>query len=313
MRFPGLKTLKKRYRQVRSRFVRGGIILGYHRIAAGVDDPYGICVSPTHFSAQMAYLRRHMHPLPLTQFVERALAGTLPPRAVAVTFDDGYADNLHTAHPILAEHQIPATLFVTAGILGREFWWDELVRVIRSRPSTDWQTTVPRLQNHTLSAFYNWLLPLSDTDRQAHLEKLWATVGGTQAGPSLLLREGELKTLAAHSLWEIGSHTLTHPSLHLLAPDEQRREIAHSRIVIETLVGRPVQSFSYPNGRFSAVTRDLIQEAGYTVACASHADIVWGRSDPLCLPRIWAKNDTVARFSDGWIHAGVTAEACDIR
>lgn len=306
MRLPGLKTIKKRYRQLRSRFVTGGIILGYHRIVEGVDDPYGICVSPAHFAEQMAYLRQHMQPLPLSELVEQAMVGSLPPRAVTVTFDDGYADNLHEAFPVLAEHRIPATLFVTSGILGGEFWWDELARLIQSRPPAWWQTAMPELKRHHVPAFYEWLLPLPVADRRAKLEQLWHMVGGKTPGPSLLLTETDVKELAANSLWEIGSHTLTHPSLNLLAPEEQRREIGQSRQMLEALVGKPVCSFSYPNGRFSADTRAYIQDAGYTLACASHADIVWDQSDRLCLPRVWAADATVEYFSDKWIIANAS-------
>lgn len=301
MRVPGLKTLKKRYRQWRSRFVNGGIILGYHRVAEVVDDPFGICVSPAHFAEQMAYLRHHMHPLPLPQMVERALSGTLPPRAVAVTFDDGYADALHTALPILSQHEIPATLFVVSGLLGGEPWWDELVRLVQSRPQAWWKTELPNLEKWDLLSIYQWLLSLEEADRQSTLVHLWHKAGGKQPGKALMLTEDELVQLAASGWWQIGAHTITHPSLDRLTREKQLDELSLSRATLERLVGMQIDSCSYPNGRYSPETMDLARKAGYGLACASHADIVWSRSKRFCLPRVWISNAPPTHCSDHWL------------
>jgi peptidoglycan/xylan/chitin deacetylase (PgdA/CDA1 family) len=71
-------------------------------------------------------------PIPLQQLVEALQEGKVPARAVVVTFDDGYPDNLHEAMPLLERYDISATMFVTAGQLGsqREPWWDELDRLL---------------------------------------------------------------------------------------------------------------------------------------------------------------------------------------
>ena len=108
------------------------MILMYHRIADEPVDPWGLAVSPVHFEEQLQVLRRTRYPLPLTDFVRHLLAGTLPAHAVALTFDDGYADNFFAGKPQLAAADVPATVFLATGYLGRpgEFWWDELARLI---------------------------------------------------------------------------------------------------------------------------------------------------------------------------------------
>ena len=104
----------------------------YHRVADQPIDPWGNAVSPAHFKEHLEVLVRTRRPLALPDFVRNVVAGTLPANAVALTFDDGYADNLVAAKPRLAAAGVPATVFLATGYLGRtgEFWWDELARLI---------------------------------------------------------------------------------------------------------------------------------------------------------------------------------------
>ena len=99
----------------------------YHRIAHPPVDPWGLAVQPDHFEQHLTVLRRSRQTFPMSQFVQRLERHTLPRNAVAVTFDDGYVDNLRAAKPRLAAGDVPATLFVTTGPVGQrtEYWWDE--------------------------------------------------------------------------------------------------------------------------------------------------------------------------------------------
>lgn len=118
--------------RIRQRMAPSAVILAYHRVAAVGVDPWGMCVSPPHFAEHLEVLRRHAHPLSLAELVRRHRTGRLPRRAVVVTFDDGYLDNLDTAAPMLARVDVPATVFLASGYLdaGGEFWWDELERYL---------------------------------------------------------------------------------------------------------------------------------------------------------------------------------------
>ena len=126
MRMPGVKTLRQSARWLRSRFSGGALILGYHRVAKVDSDSHGLCVSPQHFAEQLEALRRLARPVALHELVRGLQTGTLPRRAVALTFDDGYLDVLQQAYPLLEAYQVPATVFVVSDYLGRQFWWDTI-------------------------------------------------------------------------------------------------------------------------------------------------------------------------------------------
>src|SRR5438552_16503265 len=109
----------------------GPLILLYHRVTTLQTDPQLLAVTPENFEAQVELLQRFARPMPLADLVRAARAGEDLRGAVALTFDDGYADNLLQAKPILRRHNVPATVFVaTAGVDNTaEFFWDELDRI----------------------------------------------------------------------------------------------------------------------------------------------------------------------------------------
>ena len=106
----------------------GCAILYYHRVASPAGDPWRTSVSPDSFDRQLDFLAAETRVLPLQELVDAGRRGRLPDRAVAVTFDDGYFDNLDLALPILERRQQPATFYVATGLVGAidPPWWDEI-------------------------------------------------------------------------------------------------------------------------------------------------------------------------------------------
>ena len=105
------------------------MILIYHRVAEDPVDPWRLCVSPDNFARHLEVLRKKgFKTVHVSELADAVRARRLPRKTVAVSFDDGYRDNLDAARPILERYETPATHFATAGYIGSDepFWWDVL-------------------------------------------------------------------------------------------------------------------------------------------------------------------------------------------
>jgi peptidoglycan/xylan/chitin deacetylase (PgdA/CDA1 family) len=298
---------------MRSRFAPGAVILLYHRVGAGGADPYAMRVSPRNLAEQLEVIGRFARPLHLHDLVARLQAGELPARAVAVTFDDGYADTLEAALPLLERFDVPATVFFAAGCLGQEFWWDELARLQSRRRAARPQPVLASAGVSTpgtqpgAPTTYRQLLDLP-ADRRANLLAGLRGLGGPahEAGSRCLTAQ-EVARLAEHDLISIGAHSMTHPRLPALPVSDQRWEVSASKASLEALTGCPVTAFAYPHGSLSAATRALVREAGYAFACGAAPDVARPGRDLFALPRFWARDaggDAMQRWLGQWLYQG---------
>ncbi|HEV2149876.1 MAG TPA: polysaccharide deacetylase family protein [Longimicrobiaceae bacterium] len=309
---------------LRVRWSAGPVILMYHRVAEPDSDPWQLAVSPRHFGEHLEVIRRRLRPLPLRGLVGALAEGGAPRRGAVVTFDDGYADNLHAARPLLERHDVPATVFVVAGMVGsREgFWWDRLAGLLLHRGRLPASVEL-ELEGERLSlpleggspaveeAPERWvasdpprtpreaaflllgrrLRRIGSAEREAILEELAGSQGISPiADPAArALSADELPRLAAGGLVEVGAHTVTHTELAALSPAAQEREIRGSRAELEACIDEPVVSFSYPFGgrsQYTPETARLVREAGFASACTTSAAPLRRSADPFRLPRV---------------------------
>ena len=287
MRLPGRSRSIAAARWIRSRAGPRAVVLGYHRVAEEGQDPLRLCTPPSVLERHLQAIRRHGRPVRLLDLAAATGSGHPPPGAVAVTFDDGYADVLLAAKPLLERYEIPATVFVVTGYLGREFWWDALTRICDGDPDS---------QDHRL---YSRLERLPDDERQKELRRLVASrsadsqpVAGARA-----LRADELSELTKGGLIELGAHSDTHPLLSSLSRADQQAEIAGCKRTLEQLTGRKAHAFAYPHGDHSEATVGIVREAGYQCACTSIPDVCHAGTDRFALPRFWPAPRDAGRFS----------------
>jgi len=318
---------------------RRGVVLLYHRVAGPRCDPQLLDVASQNFDAQMRVLAQRMVPLALSEFERRRRAGNLPARAVAVTFDDGYADNLYAAAPRLEAHGIAATVFVTAGMIGsgREFWWDDVERIAftpralnglppalsipwsrddgaaitEEQIGTHWNVTAhldssPRHRLYRAMVAALRRLPAGDRDGLVSRWREWAGVAEGARESHRTLSTEELIALSESRGVSIGAHTLTHPSLAMLSATEQLHELRESRRWLETIIAKPVTAIAYPYGELgdvSAVTVAAARSAGFDMGFSNVGGTAWRWSSRWRVPRMLVRDWDAATFSarlDAW-------------
>ena len=290
--------------RIRNTLRSQAIILLYHRVARIESDPWSLCVTPEHFAEHLEVLRRHF-PIKLTQARSLRLLLNHSGCSVAITFDDGYADNFSEAVPLLKRYGIPATFFIATGYVGatREFWWDELEKVVFQ--TTPWlgpvELTTPD-GTHSLRldceseptslyfSLYHFLQPLTHDVRVELMDQLLHHSGQTATvRPShRVVTRDEIDKLARTDLFEIGSHTITHPKLSTQSIETQQTEVLGSKKWLEELLGKPIVSFSYPYGgphHYTRVTVETVRNSGFKCACTTGARPVERTDAPLELPR----------------------------
>ncbi len=312
----------------RSQITGQGLILLYHRIFdpahEEAPDIFSLCVTPRHFAEQMALLSESFAPISLESMVVGIRENNLPDRAIAVTFDDGYADNLYFAKPMLEKFEIPATVFVISGALGKAFWWDSLAQIIYqpgSLPdkldliigdhkfSNEINSDDDRGRNMLLRKLHRFLRELSYEEKETAISALaqWTKHECFVKQNSRAMTESELKNLAENELIEIGAHSVTHQPLSSLPQSRQEQEITHSKLDLEQILQKPIKSFSYPYGLssdFSKFSVETVKKANFEYACSNEIDTIWQRSDPYRLPRYWVKDlpgDVFAQHLHIWL------------
>ena len=264
-------------------------------------------------------LARRAELVPLSALASRLRAGRRGRPVIALTFDDGYADNLHVAQPLLERYDAPATVFIATGWIdrGEPFWWDGLSGIVMSIEPLPPRISVqvgdeeftwrpnPKARNHRRErdelhlALWSRLRVATDDERKVALTQLQNYANSEpEADPYArpMTRE-ELCRLASSPLIEIGAHTMNHSSLPDISPDAQLDEIRGSRRQCAEMTGQLPSSFAYPFGGLDPGTPDLVRTAGFERACSTRQELVWDGVDDMLLPRIQVPNCSIRQFS----------------
>jgi peptidoglycan/xylan/chitin deacetylase (PgdA/CDA1 family) len=251
----------------------------YHRVAQVDHDPWRLAVTPAHFEEHLAVLQARFRPTSLRELSAALEDGAVHERSVVVTFDDGYRDNVVVAKPLLERYEVPATVFVVSSYVDseRDFWWDELAELSQC-------SHLPELEDERNTR--DQLARVSHSRRLRMLDELWQRAELRRPPATRVSTRDEIRALATSEMIEVGGHTATHPRLPELSPEVQREEIESGKAALERLLGRPVESFSYPHGAFDRETTELVGQAGFRRACAGTLGGVKADTPVLAIPRL---------------------------
>ncbi len=264
---------------------RGLSILIYHRVLPETDPLFPVEVDRIEFDRQLGLLKSMFTILPLSEAARRLRAGTLPPRAACITFDDGYADNAEIALPLLQHHGLHATFFVATGFLdGGRMWNDTVIELVRRAPAPELDAETLGLGRHPLGsiterraavkALIGKLKYLEPGVRLEQVNRL-AALAGCVLPDDLMMCSEQVRRLHRAGM-EIGAHTVNHPILASSAPEVARAEIANGKQALESIIGERVRLFAYPNGKpgtdYRAEHVAMVRELGFDAAVST----AWG-------------------------------------
>lgn len=302
-----------------------GVILAYHRIDCPRFDRWTLSVSPRNFAEQLEVMTRVGVPIRLDDMAGGLLDKSMPDRCVAITFDDGYTNNLTEGKELLERYECPATLFLCSGLIGSpdEFWWDELEFALFSgdplpeqlKLSVDgvahrWDSAScdggesRRIELH--DKIWQVIRAASPAARQSAIEQVRRWAGGTAQRRGYRPMGGdEIDEMLSGGLVTVGSHTVSHCLLSEASREQQLREMVADREALEARFGRQVDGVAYPHGGYNRDTLEIVEAEAFAYACTTKAGLVSYGESPLALPRIcpgdWSGDKLMSELrSYGW-------------
>ncbi|MQM29103.1 MAG: carbohydrate esterase family protein [Candidatus Accumulibacter phosphatis] len=284
-------------------------ILIFHRVLPRRDQVINWDLDAAGFEKTVRWLTEWFNILPLDQAVARLNDNSLPSRAAAITFDDGYADNCTVAMPILRSLGVTATFFIATGYLnGGRMWNDTIVEAVRDCRKGRLDLSSKGLGVHELGSVgairQAIFRILNDVKYRDQLERQQAAdyvavAAGAKLPSDLMLTTEQVREMRRAGML-IGAHTISHPILSRLEPDQARTEVAESKRFLESLLQEQIGLFAYPNGKpnldYRAVDAEMIRSLGFDAAVTTAWGVADAASDLMQLPRFTPWDQTRFRF-----------------
>ena len=294
------------------------VVLMYHSVASPRNgtDLYGLHVEPDHFREQIKLIADYYRIISIQELADRLNRGRLRPNSFVVTFDDGYANNLSRAAPILQEFDAPATLFLCSGFVGRRsFWWEELINAVFTATNKPENFSTISVSLKEAESFLRARLhDLDNSDVRAELvSRIWTVLTSMQFDQMLevvdaivdrLRPAGDISELRpmtvdevtrAACFFNVGAHSVTHPMMTKLELPEVAREALNSKRFCEELAGTSVNSFAYPYGDFDNYVSDEMSRL-FAMACTTEERLVKFKTPIWQVPRFQVQNWNLNQF-----------------
>jgi peptidoglycan/xylan/chitin deacetylase (PgdA/CDA1 family) len=325
--YGGIFHLARLFNNVSGRRVT---IVTYHRVTKGtiddIDDalPY-LFTSAASFQEHLRFYQQWYRVITFGELLRYAKDDAVPWNCLIITFDDGYADNYHTAYPLLLTMQLPATFFLPVDKIGmrpvKAYWWDRLYHYFtRLRKRDDAESVLPKLDPRLASWYRDFVEDPSGLFARLNAwdsVKIDALLDGMQQELCFDCEAMERSNAtvdwqqigAMNGRIEVGSHTCSHCNLTTIDPAQQADEIGRSKKTIEQHTDRKVIAFSYPCGKYEDALKSAVRDAGYDFAVTTEPGVNDLR-DRFALKRInvWEATGTPAsgRYSKGFLAYKIT-------
>lgn len=301
------------------------LVLIYHRVLPGPDPMYPYDPDVAGFRRQMTALGEDFRVVRLADAVDMLERGALPARTVAITFDDGFADNVTCALPVLNELQLPATFFIASGYLGEGCMFNDLViAACRQAPAGTWATGTAEFGDVEVSTpdsrrelAYRMIGRIKYLAPAHRLDCAHRLMDAARATPpaGIMMTHQQLRQLREAGM-DIGGHTRGHPILARLGDAEAEREIRDGAADLADIAGTRIELFAYPNGQpgrdYGARDVSLVRRVGFRAAVSTAWGFADRQSDRHQIPRVGSWGESAWRFSGRLALArrGARGETC---
>ncbi len=291
-------------------------VLIFHRVLPQPDPLFPDEMDAVRFDALLGWVKAWFNVLPLDDAIRRLADGSLPARAAALSFDDGYADNHDVALPLLRRHGLPCSFFVATGFLdGGRMWNDTLIESVRlsALPTLDLRGLADGrgedLGSHALdstdsrrAALGRLIERVKYLPPEPRLACVQAIAQRAEVAPpdDLMMSSMQVRALRAAGM-QIGAHTVSHPILAKLDDRRAAEEMARSRDVLQALLGEKVGLFAYPNGKpgtdyLPDVHPGIVRELGFDAAVSTRWAAARCGDDVFQIPRFTPWDRSRGRF-----------------
>lgn len=290
------------------------LILTYHSV---IDHPtvfdLWTHISLHRFEEHMQFLKQSARVISLTEMADAIQRQCLPTHAVAITFDDGFANNYTRAFPVLRRLGLPATIFLSTGFIGgRKLFWPERLAyqlMLTDKDSISVLGETLWLRNkqdrrHACTVMRENLKKLHPDRLDETLADIESMLNVPLNPEEALLREWlplnweQVREMADSGLIDFGGHTHSHGILAKMDDFDAQRQITDCRTALRDNLDRPVTLWAYPNGTmadFNPVHRSMLETHGFKTIVTAMPQFITTESDPAELGRWSIGNDNSVR------------------
>lgn len=301
----------------------------YHRVTEPESNIWDITVRPSHFEQHLQVLQEIGNVVPLKELVNGVKNKKVRKNSIAITFDDGYADNYSIACPLLEKYAMPATFFVASANIDTSaaFWWDELEQIIlyaaylpprlsiainnqkmefllneearltepQRTVNRSWKAcdeTPPSIRCNIFYQVWQQLKLVSHEMQQQHLKEIrqWASTDKVLQPQYKSMSSAQLLDLTSKALFDLGAHTVTHPSLAHHTPQRQKQEMTENKKHLEAITGKEAALISYPYGDYNTDTITAAADSKFIAAFTTEERVITKNSSAYKLARFQVKD-----------------------
>lgn len=279
----------------------------FHRVLSSRDAIFPEEPDVSRFDEILGWIKRWFNVLPLDRAIRMLKDGTLPSRAAAITFDDGYEDNYSNALPLLQKHGLAATFFIATGFLdGGRMWNDTVIEAIRANEQAEvnlssiglgcYPTDTILNKRHSIEQILGRIKYFPHSERLTISIQI-AELLAVQLANDLMMTSESVRKLREAGM-QIGGHTVSHPILAATSASIARDEISNGKRHLEEILGEHISLFAYPNGKpgtdYLPEHTAMVDEAGFEAAVSTAWGVANYHTDIFQIPRFtpWDANQT---------------------